>query len=298
VKILEEARIPIGKIRTGRFQVRMTPTRVGELAASLRSLGLLQKVMVRPIAGGEYELVFGHQRLRAHKMDSQSEIEAVVVECTDQEAMRAAVAENVTRSELSAYEKESAIYRLWKEGGFDTQTQLADSLGLNRSWISREISAHEYRVKHHISDRITASNISEVLVSFHDDRLRKLLLRDADEGVIPPWTIRDICREWAEKSNVLVDLSDESVRSVFRNQRSDIPGGKTAWHNPKQPDPRRILDEFVHAIEGWPDVEERRRVALDGYNFLAMLLDVSESRPKEGHRHEWNPDKLGKEGPA
>ena len=82
------------------------------LAGSIRSRGLLQPVVVRPLAGGTFELVAGERRLRACKLAGLERIPAVVRQAEDWERLDLALAENMARVDLNPVEEARACSML------------------------------------------------------------------------------------------------------------------------------------------------------------------------------------------
>lgn len=88
------------------------PTAIQELAGSIKELGILQPLLVRPIKGGKYELVAGERRYRAAKLLNLEEVPVVVRELTDIESVQVALLENLQRQDLNAIEETEGILQL------------------------------------------------------------------------------------------------------------------------------------------------------------------------------------------
>lgn len=112
---------------------------MAELVHSIREVGVLQPVVVRPIAGtSTYELIMGERRLRASKQAGLSAIPAIVKETSDDAMLRDALLENLHRSQLNPLEEASAYQQLLQDFGI-TQEQLADRIGRSRPQISNTL---------------------------------------------------------------------------------------------------------------------------------------------------------------
>lgn len=129
--------VAISSIKAGRFQPRRHFEQSGldELAESIRQKGIMQPLVLRPLAAGGYEIVAGERRFRASQMAGLSFVPAIVRELSDQEALEIALIENVQRRDLSALEEGEGYARLMDEFGY-TQEELAKSLGKSRSHIA------------------------------------------------------------------------------------------------------------------------------------------------------------------
>ncbi len=111
-----------------------------ELIASIREVGVLQPVVVRPIAGdsGKYELIMGERRLRATKALGLDAIPAVVKDTKDDAMLRDALLENLHRAQLNPLEEASAYQQLLQDFGI-TQEALAARIGRSRPQISNTL---------------------------------------------------------------------------------------------------------------------------------------------------------------
>lgn len=109
-----------------------------DLSKSIRDKGLLQPIVVRPLSGGEYEIVAGERRWRAAQRAGVHDVPVLVRELTDGEALEIALIENIQRSDLNPLE-EARAYGLLLEQFSYTQQQLADSIGKSRSHIANTL---------------------------------------------------------------------------------------------------------------------------------------------------------------
>jgi ParB family chromosome partitioning protein len=127
------ATLDIAAIRPGRYQprTRMDEQALAELAQSIRSQGLLQPLVVRPLDGG-YELVAGERRWRAARMAGLAQVPAIVREVPDDAALVMALIENIQREDLNPMEEAGALQRLIDEFKM-THEQAADAVGRSRS---------------------------------------------------------------------------------------------------------------------------------------------------------------------
>ena len=109
-----------------------------DLAKSIRDKGLLQPIVVRPLAEGEYEIVAGERRWRAAQRAGIHDVPVLIRELTDGEALEIALIENIQRTDLNPLE-EARAYGLLLERFSYTQQQLADSIGKSRSHIANTL---------------------------------------------------------------------------------------------------------------------------------------------------------------
>ena len=130
------ATIETARIRPGRYQprTRMDEQALAELAQSIRSQGLLQPLVVRPVERG-YELIAGERRWRAAQMAGLAQVPAVVREVPDDAALVMALIENIQREDLNPMEEAAGVQRLIDEFKM-THEQAADAVGRSRSATS------------------------------------------------------------------------------------------------------------------------------------------------------------------
>jgi ParB family chromosome partitioning protein len=129
--------LPIEKICKGEYQPRLSidPDALQDLADSIRAQGLVQPVVVRRVADGNYELIAGERRWRASQIAGLHEIPAVIRDIPDQAAAAMSLIENIQREDLNPLEEALAMNRLIDEFGL-THQQTAESVGRSRSAVS------------------------------------------------------------------------------------------------------------------------------------------------------------------
>ncbi len=137
-----QRRVPIESIRRGAFQPRrgFDDQSLDALAQSIREKGLLQPLLVRPLAeeGAAFELVAGERRWRAAQRVGLHEVPVVVRVLADAEALEIALVENLQRQDLSPLEEAEAYRRLMAEFG-RTQKTVADAVGKSRSHVANTL---------------------------------------------------------------------------------------------------------------------------------------------------------------
>src|SRR3984893_17086520 len=136
---LPQRLVPIELIRPGALQPRrrFAEAELDALAQSIREKGILQPLLVRPLAAEEadFELVAGERRWRAAQRVGLPEGRVLIRRITDFEALEIALVENLQREDLSPLEEAEAYSRLMGEFG-RTQASLADAVGKSRSHVA------------------------------------------------------------------------------------------------------------------------------------------------------------------
>jgi ParB family transcriptional regulator, chromosome partitioning protein len=193
------------------------------LADSVRSRGVLQPIVVRPLAGGRYELVAGERRLRAARLAGLDAIPAVVRQTEDWERLDLALAENMAREDLNPVEAARAC------------SMLVDDRGLSRAEVARRVGR----------SRVAISNLLRLL-ELPEEALALMEAGELSEG---HGRALLLCKDHATRRRLAFEARDSgwSVRETERRARE--PG-----RSPGQA-PRRVV---VH-----PDLEEVLAAAED-----------------------------------
>jgi ParB family chromosome partitioning protein len=131
--------IELKKIHPSKLNPRLEVNieRLNELAASIREVGLLQPIIVRPL-NGEYEVVLGERRYRASQQAGVERIPAIVRDYTDDEVVQLNLIENIQRQELSAIEKGRVCKYLLENCSekYPSQTSIAKKIGVSADAVS------------------------------------------------------------------------------------------------------------------------------------------------------------------
>ena len=129
--------LPLGVIRPGQYQprTRMDEAALQSLAESIRAQGVIQPLVVRPLAYDAYELVAGERRWRASQIAGLTEVPVLVRQIADEAALAMALIENIQREDLNVLEEAQGLKRLIDEFGM-THEAVAMAVGRSRSAVS------------------------------------------------------------------------------------------------------------------------------------------------------------------
>ena len=130
--------LKLGQMQPGRYQprTRMDEGSLYELAESIRSQGVMQPILVRPLAeSGRYEIIAGERRFRAAQLAGPDEVPVLVKPVPDEAAAVMALIENIQREDLNPLEEAQGLKRLVDEFGL-THEQAAQAVGRSRSAAS------------------------------------------------------------------------------------------------------------------------------------------------------------------
>jgi ParB family chromosome partitioning protein len=191
--------IPVGDVSSNPWQPReaFDEKALEELSLSIKKLGVVQPIVVRPKDGGGFELVAGERRLLASRRAGLEVIPALVRAVDDDDMLAIALVENVQRQDLNPVERSRAFHRLAEEQKM-SHKQIAEASGLARSTVSNSLRLLELSnpmLKAVESGRLTEGH-ARALLAETDPKLRgdlfkrlveeKLSVRSAEEGVSSP----------------------------------------------------------------------------------------------------------------
>jgi len=185
-------------LRPGKYQprTRMDEGALHELAESIRAQGVMQPILVRPLAGrdaGQYEIIAGERRFRAAQLAGLQEVPVLVREVADENAAIMALIENIQREDLNPLEEAQGVKRLLDEFSL-THEQAAQSIGRSRSATSNLLRllnlaepvqtmllAGDIDMGH--ARALLAVNAAQQILLAHDIVARRLSVRETEKLV-------------------------------------------------------------------------------------------------------------------
>lgn len=237
-----------------------------ELADSLREVGLLQPVLVRPLEEGSYELVAGERRVRAARLAGLEEIPAVVRQTDESELLTEALVENLHRTDLNPLEEAAAYQQLLEDFGM-THDDLATKLGKSRSAISNALRLMTLPpgLQHQlVGGEVTAGHARALLALDDREAQERLGQRVVAEGL----TVRET------EEAVRAELTREDGPGSGDRTRSNR-GGRSRASSPYEGLQRRLTDALATRVQitGSPN---RGRLVIDyaGQEDLERLLAI------------------------
>ena len=242
--------IPLDQIDHNPFQTRsqVNQEQLAELAASIAANGVVQPVLVRPLAGGRFQLIAGERRWRASQIAGKTTVPAILRQVSDEQAMEITIVENLQRADLNPMEQARAFERLSREFHM-TQEQMAQRTGKDRATVANFLrllrlpSAVQARVE---SGELTFGHARALLALEHAEEMEKAAQRIAS-----------------------------NIRFLFARQRATCRGSSTrAAKAKKEPKPAPPVDPNVR------DAQERLQRALG----LKVTIEDHNGRGKGDHR--------------
>ena len=180
------AELPVEKIHPNHVQPRTVfdETDMAELVHSVREIGVLQPIVVRPDGDG-FELVMGERRWRATQAAGLSTIPAIVRQTDDVDMLRDALLENLHRSQLNPLEEAAAYQQLLDDFGC-THEELAERIGRSRPTISNTLRLLKLSpaVQRRVAAGVLSAGHARALVSVQDEQTQdRLAARVVAEGI-------------------------------------------------------------------------------------------------------------------
>jgi len=156
-----------------------------ELAASIKSVGVLQPIVVRPDGAGRYQVIAGERRWRAAQSIGLATIPAIVRRVSNEQAMEMTIVENLQREDLNPIEQARAYERLAREFGL-TQEQMSIRTGLERSSIANFLRLLKLPVSVQAyieNEQITISHAKYLMAMESPAEVERTAKRIVEEGL-------------------------------------------------------------------------------------------------------------------
>jgi ParB family chromosome partitioning protein len=232
--------LPVERVQPNPDQPRKTfhEGEMQELAESIRAKGVIQPIVVRPLSGGEFQIVAGERRWRAAQMARIHEIPAIIREYSDRDMVEIAIIENIQRADLDPLEEASAYQRLIDVHGY-SQDEVAQSLGKSRSHVSnmlRLLGLPPEVMSLLVQGQISAGHARALLTSSDPLSLARKVIADGlsvrqtealareNKGDKKPYSARNAARRDADTIVLEQDLSANLGMAVIIDHRADGTG--------------------------------------------------------------------------
>jgi ParB family chromosome partitioning protein len=278
--------IELDKIRPSRLNPRLEVNieRLNELAESIKEVGLLEPIIVRPV-DSEFEVVVGERRYRASQQAGLKRIPAIVREYSDDEVVQLNLIENIQREELNAVEKGKVCKYLLDEcpEKYPSRTAIAEKIGVSTDAVSLWLKTFEV-VPEEVQKLVAPSTVSgdipegkidyltavkasrvikeperqvEVIKKLAEKRLpmkeRAQVIEKA--ALEPKRPLEEVIEEVVEAPSDLQFLSDDKQKI--------LQGKKTQISRTTIPDPKMKIGATVHAVIQEPRFADLRIVSIE-----------------------------------
>jgi len=231
--------LKLSQLQPGKYQprTRMDEGSLYELAESIRAQGVMQPILVRPVAPNRFEIIAGERRSRAAKLAGLDEVPVLVREVPDEAAAAMALIENIQREDLNPLEEAQGIARLVNEFNL-THEQAAQAVGRSRSAASNLLRLLNL-----------AEPVQEMLMAGDIDmgHARALLPLDGAQQILS-------AAEIVAKKLSVRDAEKLVTRAVSGRQQPLI---RVAKEKPR--DIARIEEELSDALTAQVDIRVKKR---------------------------------------
>ncbi|MDT0594847.1 ParB/RepB/Spo0J family partition protein [Glaciecola petra] len=204
----ELKKIAIEYLQPGKYQPRkdMANEALEELAASIKSQGIIQPIVVRAIGENKYEIIAGERRWRAAQIAELDTVPCLVKDIPDDAAVAIALIENIQREDLNAMEEAQALDRLMVEFNL-THQQVADAVGKSRATVSNllRLNGLQTSVKTLLEHGDIEMGHARALLAIDGDEQSELAKQVAEQGL----TVRQT--EALVKKSIEVDKQSPSA---------------------------------------------------------------------------------------
>ncbi|SEJ45010.1 ParB family protein [Azotobacter beijerinckii] len=251
------AEIPVEAIKPSPYQPRLTinEAAIEELANSIQSIGLVKPLIVRPVGLGDYELIGGERRWRAHKLVGIKTVMAYVRSMDDAMAKILALTDNEGQEPLTEYERGRSYAHILESGDEPSQRALARRLGVNVSIISRCLLLMELpEAARQILDKnpgLVGGLKAKEFIEFgktHPDLLVQAITSMRDEGISQVQALRWIGQKIAEQKG-----NPEGLRVTSKAIRGlgtmKVDGRKMEFRCEKNVDMKLLSEQIAAFLE-------------------------------------------------
>jgi ParB family transcriptional regulator, chromosome partitioning protein len=212
-----------------------------ELAAAIKSQGVIEPLIVRPTNSGAYELIAGERRLRASRLAGLARVPAIVRELDDLGALEMSLVENLVREDLNAIEEGNSFRQLNREFGL-THEEIASRIGKSRTYVTNMIRLTELPPV--ILEMISSGTLTA-------GQARPLLtLRSADEQIEQARLILDVKLSARDVEQLASSRKDADIKSGPRRSRKG--------HSWTDPNLKALSESIQRALKRKVQIFQRR----------------------------------------
>ena len=215
--------LPVAQMQPGKYQPRrdMDPDKLQELSASIQAQGVIQPIVVRELAPGQYEIVAGERRWRASQLAGLAEVPVVLRELDDRTVIAMALIENIQREDLNPLEEAQALQRLIDEFAL-THAEAAAAVGRSRAAVSNLLRLLDLppAIRALLEARRLEMGHARALLTLSPELASKLAHEAAEHG----WSVREVEHRAQQFAAGKVPATGKAARKAgnARAQQPDI----------------------------------------------------------------------------
>jgi ParB family chromosome partitioning protein len=239
-----------------------------ELAASIREHGVLQPILVRPLDGGEYQLIAGERRWRASKAAGLDTIPALVEEIDDDTALEISIIENLQREDLSPLDEAAMYDRMVREHGYSVR-RLAQKLGKDKGYLENRLRLADApeEVRELVSLRKDTLSHAYELLKVEDPKKRKRLAAQVARGELTLIKLRDRIEGRPARSAPAGPFPDDQEPVAAEDEMADE--AQAAWTGT-----RRDVDAAALTDDALVSAKQRLADAVEAFMDVLRAPDV------------------------
>lgn len=179
--------VPIKLLKCGQFSLRTSGSgkSIEELTCSIKKVGLLQPIIVRPL-NGDFQVIAGHRRLEACRRLRWKQIPGIIKELSDKEAFEVCITENVQKETFTPIEEAKAFKAYVDEHRWGSMTELAERIGKSEAYVSHRLQLLTLPegVIEKISTRVLSPSVGRELAWLDDENSQEALANEVhDKGL-------------------------------------------------------------------------------------------------------------------
>jgi ParB family chromosome partitioning protein len=232
--------IPVDQIERNPFQTRgsIDENALKELSASIAATGVVQPVLVRPLADNRFQLIAGERRWLASKLAGKATVPAILRHVSDEQAMEMTIVENLQRADLNPMEQARAYDRLGQQFKM-TQEQMAQRTGKDRASVANFLRL--LRLPYEVQHKVESGNLSF-------GHARTLLSLESPEAILKA----------AQKVTALsmsVRQTESYVQGLLNPEKK--PKGEEKEKAPLDPNVREARDSLQRALGLKVSIEDK-----------------------------------------
>jgi ParB family chromosome partitioning protein len=250
-------KIPIEFLQAGKYQPRkeMAEVALEELAASIKSQGIIQPIVVREINHNKYEIIAGERRWRAAQIAKLDIVPCLIKNVADDAAVVIALIENIQREDLNSMEEAQALDRLMVEFNL-THQQVAEAVGKSRTTVTNlmRLNTLESAVKTLLENGDIDMGHARALLAlsgFEQQNMAKIV---AEKGLTVRETERLVKKSQEEFTDVApqkqVKIIDPDVKRLAVSLTERLGANVKIDHNKKGKGKMVISFEDLDQLEG------------------------------------------------
>lgn len=216
--------VKISEIEANPWQPRdnFDQEKLEELAASIKSVGIIQPLTLRKIDDNKYQIIAGERRFRASKLAGLESVPAYVREANDDVMLKLALIENIQRADLDPIEEALSYQRLINECNF-TQEDMADNVGKSRSAVANALRLLKLpsEIQAGLRQRLISAGHARAIAGIDDLETQIMLYQQVVENGYSVRQIEDLVREYNEKPGENSDNDPKKSHSKKKNNDAE-----------------------------------------------------------------------------